>query len=98
MPTIAVEVRHDDGRWYLATLLGQHRDRATRGWRCGVRYTVDVGMQYQRVVWADDCRQLPAEDEVEQRPHAHAGVQATYDDYERSPAWRATRSIERSGA
>src|SRR5829696_1041788 len=30
MPT-AVEVLHDDGRWYLAELLGQHRDPATDG-------------------------------------------------------------------
>jgi hypothetical protein len=60
MPATAVEVLHDDGRWYLAQLLGQHRDRATGEWRCGVRYTVGVGMQYQRVVWADQCRRLPA--------------------------------------
>jgi len=40
MPTTAVEVLHDDGRWYLAQLLGQHRDRGlphgggvTEGWR-----------------------------------------------------------------
>ena len=61
MRTAAVEVLHDDGRWYLAQLLGQHRDRATGDWRCGVRYTVGGGMQYQRVVWADECRRLPAE-------------------------------------
>ena len=67
MPATAVEVLHDDGRWYVAQLLGQHRDRATGDWRCGVRYTVDVGMQYQRVVWADQCRRLPAEDEVQLR-------------------------------
>jgi hypothetical protein len=58
MPASAVEVRHDDGRWYLAELLGQHRDRETGAWRCGARYTVDVGMQYQRVVWAGECRAL----------------------------------------
>ena len=39
MPTTAVEVLHDDGRWYVAKLLGQHRDRETGGWRCGVRYS-----------------------------------------------------------
>jgi hypothetical protein len=65
---------HDDGRWYLAQLLGQHRDRATGEWRCGVRYTVEVGIQHQRVVWAEQCR-LPAKHEVEQRPDAHAGDQ-----------------------
>ena len=79
MPTIAVEVRHDDGRWYLATLLGQHRDRATRGWRCGVRYTVDLGMQYQRVVSADESRQLPAEDQVDDRPDAEPGDEQAND-------------------
>ena len=61
MPTTAVEVLHDDGRWYPAQLLGQHRHRATGEWRCGVRYTVAVGAQYQSVVWADQCRRLPAE-------------------------------------
>ena len=43
MPATAVEVLHDDGRWYVAQLLGQHRDRATGDWRCGVRYTVGAG-------------------------------------------------------
>jgi hypothetical protein len=65
MPATAVEVLHDDGRWYLAQLLGQHRDKATGDWRCGVRYTVDFGMNGRRLVWADQCRRLPAEDEVQ---------------------------------
>ena len=66
MPTTAIEVLHDDGRWYLCQLLGQHRDRVTGAWRCGV-YTVGVGMQYQRVVWADQCRRLAASEQgVEQ--------------------------------
>ena len=69
MSATAVEVLHDDGHLYLARLLGQHRDRVTGDWRCGVRYTVDVGMQYQRVVWADQCRRLPPEDEVQQGEH-----------------------------
>ncbi len=43
MPATAVEVLHDDGRWYLAQLLGQHRDRETGDWRCGVRYSVAPG-------------------------------------------------------
>jgi hypothetical protein len=94
MPTTAVEVLHDDGRWYLAQLLGQHFDRATGEWRCGVRYTVDVGMQNQRVVWADQCR-LPAEDEVEQRPHAHPGGQAADHDHRSAPvqAWGITSRV-----
>jgi hypothetical protein len=87
MPATAVLVLHDDDRWYLAQLLGQNRDRATGEWRCGVRYTVRVGMQYQRVVWADQCRRLTAEDEVEQRPHAHARDQAADGDHDRPPAW-----------
>src|SRR5688572_11079799 len=56
MPATHVLVLHDDGRWYLAQILGQHRDRATRLWRVGVAYYVDVGMHHQRVVWADECR------------------------------------------
>jgi len=66
----AVGVPHDDGRWYLAQLLGQHRDRATGGWRCGVRYSVAPGLAYQRVVWADQCRALPPEqvDQERRRP------------------------------
>jgi hypothetical protein len=44
MPATHVLVLHDDGRWYRAQLLGQHRDRATRHWRVGVRYFVDVGI------------------------------------------------------
>jgi hypothetical protein len=56
MPATTVFVLHDEGRWYLAQLLGQHRDRAAGDWRCGVRYSVDVGVRYQRVVWAAQCR------------------------------------------
>ena len=63
MPTPAVEVLHDDGRWYVARLLGQHRDRETGGWRCGVRYSVAAGYQFQRVVWAEQCRALSSERE-----------------------------------
>ena len=89
MPTTAVEVLHDDGRWYLAQLLGQHRDRATGGCRGEVRYTVGVGMKYRRVVWADRCPRKPAEDEVERRPDAHAGEQAAVHDDRSAPvqAW-----------
>ena len=36
MPTTSILVLHDDGRWYVAQLLGQHRDRETGDWRCGV--------------------------------------------------------------
>ena len=50
MPADAVEVLHDDRRCHVAQLLGQHRDRPTGEWRRGVRYPVDVGMHYQRVV------------------------------------------------
>ena len=70
MPTTAVEVLHDDGRWSVARLLGQHRDRETGDWRCGVRYSVAPGLAYQRVVWADQCRALPPEqvDQEQRRP------------------------------
>ena len=37
MPANSVLVLHDDGRWYLAQLLGQHRDQRTGAWRCRVR-------------------------------------------------------------
>jgi hypothetical protein len=59
MPATSVLVLHDDGQSYVAQLLGQHRDRATGGWRLGVLYSVDVGMQFQRVVLADQCKALP---------------------------------------
>jgi len=70
MATTAIEVLHDDGHWYPAQLLGQHRDRKTGDWRCGVRYSVAPGMAYQRVMWADQCRALPPEqvDEDQRRP------------------------------
>ena len=55
MPT-AVEVLPDDCRWYLARLLGQHRDRGTGDWRCGVRYSVGARDACQRVLCADQCR------------------------------------------
>jgi hypothetical protein len=96
MPPTAVEVLHDDGKWYLAQLLGQHRDRATGDWRCGVRYTVNVGQQYQRVVWADQCRRLSAEQEVQQCPHAHAGAQAA-DHHDGLAPVHARRRHERRG-
>ena len=67
MPASAVEVLHDDGRWYVSQLLGQHRDRETGGWRCGVRYSVAPGMAYQRVLWADQCRLPPEQVDQEQR-------------------------------
>ncbi len=56
MPASEILVPHDDGRWYRATLLGQHRDRSDGHWRCGVRYYVGPGQQYQRVLPAADCR------------------------------------------
>jgi len=59
------------GRCRVGHLLGQHRDRATGDWCCGVRYSVDVGMQYQRVVCADHSRRLSAVDEVEEGADAH---------------------------
>jgi hypothetical protein len=76
MLATAVLVLRDDSRWYLARLLGQHRDRTTGEWRCGVRYTVDVGMKYQRVVWADQRRRLTAEDEVQLGDHAEVRYEA----------------------
>jgi hypothetical protein len=40
----------------MADLLGQHRDRETGVWRCGVRYTVGIAMTHQLVVPAAQCR------------------------------------------
>jgi hypothetical protein len=42
MPAEQILLRHDDGRWYRAPLIGQHR--TPDGWRVGVRYTVAVRM------------------------------------------------------
>ena len=89
MPATAVLVLHDDGRWYVAQLLGQHRDRVTGDWRCGVRYTVAAGMQHQRVVWADQCSRLPAEQDVEQRSDERAQDEAVDHHHRAAPfqAW-----------
>jgi hypothetical protein len=55
MPASHVLTRHDDGSWYVAQLLGQYR-QPDGSWRCGGRYTVGLGMTYQRGVWADELR------------------------------------------
>jgi hypothetical protein len=47
-------VRHDDGRWYEAELLDQHRSQGR--WRAVVRYSVAPGMRYVRGLWADELR------------------------------------------
>ncbi len=48
---------HDDGHWWRATLLAQYRSTLEPGrWNVTVRYSVEVGAQYQRTLWADDCR------------------------------------------
>jgi hypothetical protein len=54
MDATYVQVLHDDGRWYRAELLGQHRSGGR--WRAVVRYTVAPGMQYVRGQWADELR------------------------------------------
>ena len=46
MPLKYVQVLHDDGRRYVAELLGQHRSAGR--WRAVVRYTVAPGMRYIR--------------------------------------------------
>jgi hypothetical protein len=58
MPAKYVQVLHDDGRWYVAELLDQHRSQGR--WRAVVRYTVAPGMRYQRGLWTDDLRPAPA--------------------------------------
>ena len=54
MPPKYVQVRHDDGQWYEAQLLDQHRTAGR--WRAVVRYSVAPGMQYMRGLWADELR------------------------------------------
>ena len=58
MPVKYVQVRHDDGQWYEAELLDQHRSRGGR-WRAVVRYSVAPGMRYVRGPWADELRRGP---------------------------------------
>jgi hypothetical protein len=53
-----VLVPHDDGTWRLAQLLDQYRDRRTGRWMAVVRYYAGIGEQYQRALWADDCRAM----------------------------------------
>jgi hypothetical protein len=53
----AVLVRHDDGRWWPATAVAQYRSTLEPGrWKITIRYSVEPGAQYQRTLWADDCR------------------------------------------
>jgi hypothetical protein len=58
MPATHVLVRHDDGRWYVAELLDQHRSEGR--WRAVVRYSVAPGMRYVRGEWADELRPVCA--------------------------------------
>jgi hypothetical protein len=55
-----VQVLHDDGRWYVAELLDQHRSGGR--WRAVVRYSVAPGMRYVRAEWADEFRRMDHED------------------------------------
>ena len=57
MPATHVLVLHDDGQWYRAELLDQHRSGGR--WRAVVRYSVAPGMQYMRGEWADEVRAAP---------------------------------------
>ena len=55
MPDVLVP--HDDGRWWPATPVAQYRSTLQPGrWKVTVRYSVQPGAQYQRTLWADDCR------------------------------------------
>ena len=58
MPARHVQVRHDDGRWYVVQMLDRHRSGGR--WRAVVRCTVTPGCTYQRGEWADEVRP-PAE-------------------------------------
>jgi hypothetical protein len=48
MPVKYVRVRHDDGQWYEAELLDQHRSGGR--WRAVVRYSVAPGSPTQASV------------------------------------------------
>jgi hypothetical protein len=79
MPATHVQALHDDGRWYLALLLGQHRTDGR--WRAVVRYSVAPGMTYERGVWADDLRPVAgADDDHEQGDGEAADDQAERQD------------------
>jgi hypothetical protein len=43
MPVKYVQVLHDDGRWYVAELLDQHRSGAAGGPWCGTRWRRGCG-------------------------------------------------------
>ena len=55
-PVKYVQVLHDDGRWYEAELLDQHRTGGR--WRAVVRYSVAPGMRYMRGEWAEELREV----------------------------------------
>jgi hypothetical protein len=71
---------HDNGRWYIATLLDAWR-RAD-GWRAVVRYSIAPRWQYVRAVSYDELRPLAADQQHnEQRDatEAHGGAGSEYD-------------------
>jgi hypothetical protein len=55
-PDRQILVEHDDGRWYVAGLLDQYRDRRTGGWRVVVTYSTGPGLTFIRAEPADHCR------------------------------------------
>ena len=66
MPASHVLAPHDDGRWWVAELLDQYRDRRDGLWHVVVRYTTGPGFTYIRAMPAADCRSLPDQQDDQQ--------------------------------
>lgn len=61
----ALLIRHTDGRWLHAEILGQHR-RPDGRWRIHVRYAPAPGFTFQQAFWSDDPRLRPDDEDHEQ--------------------------------
>jgi len=61
MPATEVLTEDDDGRRYIADVLGQYRDRGDGQWRVVVTYSTEPGSRYIRAEPADRCRAVDDE-------------------------------------
>ena len=48
MTAAQVLTEYDDGRWYVADVLDQYRDRVDGSWRVVVTYSTEPGSRYIR--------------------------------------------------
>lgn len=76
--TTEVLVPHDDGRWYRAQLLSQHRVDGV--WRVTVTYSTGPGFRFWRGMLADRCRALPDEQDDQSHDAGEARDQADRQD------------------